>query len=95
MPDLSDIPSFDSTGCIPGPWKKPSLLYTIAETGTSELTRFGLFDPHQLDGWYVRIDGKTYLVLDADAFAIHRSKDHPYRLPFALLVRPEGVSAET
>jgi hypothetical protein len=47
-----------------------------------------LYDPAQLVGQHVRIDGAEWLVTKTDTFAVPRGSDHPYRHSFGLVVTP-------
>ncbi len=46
-----------------------------------------LWDPKQLVGETIELDGKVVEVTGAGGFAIHRSPEHPYRLDFELIVK--------
>lgn len=46
-----------------------------------------IWDPGQLVGQDVVIDGKGWRVTGAETFSMSRSQDHPYRFGFGLLVR--------
>lgn len=45
------------------------------------------YDPNNFEGQTVLIDGKQYTVAGVESFAIGRSREHPYRLGFGLLVQ--------
>jgi hypothetical protein len=45
-----------------------------------------LWDPVQLKGELVKIDGIFYTVAGAETYNIPRSPEHPYRKSFALMV---------
>lgn len=46
-----------------------------------------LWDPGQMKGETVEIDGKQYQVLGVETYQIFRSPQSPYRLSFGLLVK--------
>jgi hypothetical protein len=67
-------------------------------TGYGPFASFGneqmpddLWDPRQMVGEEVLIDGARYRVLAAETFSVPRSPDRPYRRSFSLLV--EAVDA--
>jgi len=50
-----------------------------------------VWEPWDLSGEVVRLAGVEVKIIGVDAFAIGRSKSHPYTLPFALLVSFEDA----
>lgn len=47
----------------------------------------GIWDPNHLRGETVEINGLPFLVAGVETYAITRSPQNPYILPFAILVR--------
>lgn len=48
----------------------------------------GIWEPGDLCGWTVLVDGAVFTVKAVEAFAINRTPDFPYRLSFGLLIEP-------
>lgn len=50
-----------------------------------------LYDPDQLRGETVEMNGKICKIVGVESYAIGRSKDnHPYQLDFTLVIAEEG-----
>lgn len=47
----------------------------------------GIWDPFDLAGETVLLDGIKQRVLGVEAFCVHRTPEHPYRLAFGIVVR--------
>lgn len=66
-------------------WHEISGLGKVAEIGPDHLPH-GMYDPRQLRGHDVEIDGVVYRVKAVETFAIPRSPSHPYRDWFGLVI---------